>query len=298
VFCCHDHSHTHDAAKNEDVRWLKIAAYSVFFSTLVLIVCRAVAYYATMSLVVAMSIADAVKDGIFSLLNAFFVIKSVKPANEKYPFGYGKIGALLAMFQAMLLCAIGAGALFNSFSEYHELKRSAIAYVAFGLSIVGVIYIATIQAYVYRKTKSLAIRADAAHYKSDLVIDIGIFASLFVSCSWLDATLGCLMAAYLGWVSFFIGRTAINTLLDKSLPPEVVQKVRDLAEAAGGNVHSIRTHSLGRGEFILIDLHDSDESRPGSQATTVQDLKKKQERIKNVVHEHFHQALVVVALSE
>jgi ferrous-iron efflux pump FieF len=284
----------HNAARNEDVRWLKIIAYSVLLTTLILLACRAVAYYATASLVVAMSIGDTVKDGIFSLINTFFVIKSVKPADEKYPFGYGKIGALLAMLQSMILCAIGVGALSHGLSEHHELRRSTIAYVAFGLSLVGVMYLIAIQTYVYRKTKSLAIRADAAHYKSDLIVDIGILASLFVSCSWLDTMLGCLMAAYLGWVSFSIGRSAINTLLDKSLPPEVVQKVRNLAEAAGGNVYAVKTHSLGREEFIIIDLIEPSRNDAELQTVNIRDLKQKHEKIKSAVHEHFHQALIII----
>lgn len=295
LFCCHDHNHAYDAIRSEDLRYMRLAAYSVVFTTLLLVACRVVTYGATTSLVVKLSIFDAIKDGAFSLVNLFFVMKSLKPANEKFPFGYGKIGALQAMLQSLMLLGVGIGALIPD-SEPHELGHSVIAYVTFGVSIIGVACLIAVQSYVYIKTKSLAIRADAAHYKSDLVVDIGIFASLFVSCSWLDTVLGYGMAIYLMLVACSIGRAAIEVLLDKSLAPEVVKKIRELAEAAGGRVHSVRTHSLERGEFVVIDLIEPDNHEVGGQQVTVQDLKKKYEDIKDAVHEHFNRSRIIINL--
>jgi ferrous-iron efflux pump FieF len=301
MFCHHDHHHIF-LNKDEDRHYIRIAAYSAFFITLFLVICRTIAYLATGSITVEASIFDAVKDWFVSSLNAFFVMRSVKTADEKYPFGYGKVEALLALFQSIFLLSMSGVVIADIVKSHHHhaIEFSPVACIAFGISIGGALLLVFIQTYVGRRTHSMAIRADAAHYKSDIIVDIGVLISLALSYSaaWIDIVVGGCIATYLMIVSISIGRTALAALLDKSLQPEVVHEIRDLVESAGGKVHAIRTHSLGRGEFIAVELaEDSDGGKvEGIIRGDVEGIKRKHMAIKREIQQHFTKSFVVISM--
>jgi ferrous-iron efflux pump FieF len=305
MFCGHNH---HLISREESRRYIKIAAFSTFSITLFLVVCRTVAYFATGSITVEASIFDAVKDWFVSSLNAFFVMRSVKTSDDKYPFGYGKIEALLALFHSIFLLSMTSIVIVNIVKshKHHVIEFSSVACAAFGVSIVGALILVCVQTYVGRKTHSLAIRADAAHYKSDIILDIGVLISLMLSyaAAWIDIVVGGCIAAYLFCVSISIGKTALAALLDKSLCPEVVREIRNLVENAGGKVHAIRTHSLGRGEFIAVELVEGDDSDDKSDVgqnikvdskKDIVEIKRIHTAIRNEIRQRFAQSFIVIS---
>ncbi|MDR1598024.1 MAG: cation diffusion facilitator family transporter [Holosporales bacterium] len=292
--CCSSQIDAFESSKEEDRRQIKFAAYSVFVITLLLVVCRSVAYVATNSIAVKASILDAVKDWIVSSLNALFLLKSIQAANAKFPFGYGKIEALAALFQSMLLLGIGGvivGDIFCASNSATELVYSPIAIAVLGVSIVGSLILVLIQTRVANKVHSLAIRADAAHYKSDVVVNVGVLIGLLVSYAahWIDIVIGGVIAVYLICVSIKIGASALAVLLDRSLGPAVEVCVRAVVARAGGNVHSIRTHSLGRGEFIAIELNEDGK-------TKIAELQKKSFAIEEEIHQIFKKSFVIIGI--
>ncbi|MDR1907619.1 MAG: cation diffusion facilitator family transporter [Holosporales bacterium] len=293
MYCCNHQLHSFEAGKDEDRRQIKIAAYSAFGITLLLVVCRTIAYLTTRSIAVEAYMFDAVKDWVVSSLNALFLLKSVKYADEKYPFGYGKIEALAALFQSIFLFCMGAVVAFDIFHASHESKLvySTVAFVVLGISIVGAFVLVLIQTRIARKVQSLAIQADAAHYKSDIIVNIGVLIGLWISyaASWIDVILGGVIAVYLVGVSISVGRSALAVLLDRSLAPKVVTEIRDIVEHSGGKISTIRTHSLGRGEFIALELlEDDSEGR-------LQDISEKHADIEAKIHERFKKSFVMIA---
>jgi len=152
--------------------------------------------------------------------------------------------------------------------------------VGVGLGVMVFAIIATailmaIQHYVIKRTRSAAIRADALHYKTDLLTNSAIIAALLLSeIGWLgiDPIFALAIAAYILYSSWEIGTEAFHDLLDRELPDEkrklIIQIAKDHPDVIG--LHDLRTRLSGRTEFIQMHLELPD-NLPLIEAHTIAD---------------------------
>ena len=109
-------------------------------------------------------------------------------------------------------------------------------------------------------TRSVAIRADSLHYRSDLLLNLGVLASLVLvrELGWTlaDPLLAVLIAGYILRGAWMIGKTALDHLMDRELPDEDRQRIRGIALAHPGvrDLHDLRTRASGTQFFIQLDL--------------------------------------------
>jgi ferrous-iron efflux pump FieF len=299
MFCCSSQCHSFEINKNTDISKIKLAVYSTFIITFSLIICRTIAYIITHSIAIEASIFDAVKDWLVSSLNALFILKSIKSANEKFPFGYGKVESLTAFLQSLFL--FGTGCLIAVDLVHftpHKVNYSLPACVVLVLSIVLASTLMFIQSHVSKKTQSLALKADAAHYKTDVAINVVVLIGFLLSTnlSWMDITIGCVIVVYLFITAYTIGLSAVNVLLDRSLDAGIVQQIKDIVTASGEKIFSLKTHSLGRGEFILIELAESKDNTNKQGSNTDLSLKDRLKNIEQLIHNKFEKSFVVVTV--
>lgn len=296
MFCCQERRHAFEAIQEQDSRRLKIAAYSTFIITFLLIICRSSAYFVSHSLAVKASVLDAIKDCLVSSLNAFFILRSIKPADDSYPFGYGKVEALGAFLQSLFLFITGGFIAFDAIRDAtfheHNVTYSQVAIISLIVSIGLSLLLALIQTHVAKHTKSMAVLADSIHYKSDVVLNIGIVICLFLSfkSAWFDIIIGFCMAVYLIVAAWSVGRRSLLTLLDHSLPLSDRQNIENIIMASGGKIHFLRTHGSGRGEFITIELIEEKE-------TTLVQFQEKQYQIEQKIHQHFPRSFIIISLA-
>jgi ferrous-iron efflux pump FieF len=131
------------------------------------------------------------------------------------------------------------------------------------------------QGYVIKRTNSSAIRADALHYKTDLLTNTAAIGALFLAASgWplLDPLAALGIACYILYSAWRIGREALQVLMDHELPEKVRQRICDivLAHRAVLGLHDLRTRQSG--QTILIQLHlDLDQALPLAEAHRVAD---------------------------
>jgi len=242
-------------------RLLKRATYASVSVALVLICGKLAAWLITGSLSVMASLVDSLMDAAASTINLLAVRWSLNPADKEHRFGHGKAEFLAGLAQASFI----AGSSFFLVVHAVERLRNPIPVAQMNIAVIIMVVAIAItlallmyQHYVIRKTNSTAIRADALHYATDVLTNLGTIAALILAhYGWpgLDPLFAIVLACYIFYSACIIGYEASQMLMDRELPDEIRQKIIRIAEAPPQvqGVHDVRTRQSG--QTIMIQLH-------------------------------------------
>tara|TARA_Y100000588_G_scaffold198123_1_gene211948 strand:- start:298 stop:831 length:534 start_codon:yes stop_codon:yes gene_type:complete len=128
------------------------------------------------------------------------------------------------------------------------------------ISILLTLGLVNFQNYVVARTKSVAIGADSAHYKADLLVNVGIISSLILTTQLgipiADPLIAIGVAVYILYTARKIAITALDALMDRELSEydrqRITNIVRTHAEVRG--LHDLRTRMAGTQPFIQLHL--------------------------------------------
>ncbi len=245
-------------------------------STAVLfIVIKFAVWMASSSTVIFASLTDSMFDLLASLVNLLALRFSLTPPDKEHRFGHHKSQALASLAQAafiggsaVLLISHGVERCFNP----QPLLHLDLAILVSIVSIVVTFLLVLFQSFVFKKTQSEAIAADRLHYLSDVTLNAGVIAALFMSSygfKWADGLFASLIGLFILKGAYSIGIKAIQTLLDRSLGKASMAKVLDAIVSVKGviSVHDLKTHRAGPMVYIqghvvmdanlpLIKAHD------------------------------------------
>lgn len=250
------------ASHDESVRLLKLATGASVLTAAGLVVVKIVAWLMTGSVSLLASLIDSLMDGLASLVNLVAVRYALVPADKEHPFGHGKAEFLAGLGQSLL---IAASAIFLFFHAYHRLLEprpvdqpgvgAAVSIVA----IVVTVMLLSIQWKVIKRTGSVAIKADSLHYVGDLFTNLAVLVAMVASYSgwyYVDPILALVIGVVILYSAVQIGHEAVQLLMDRELPAEMQQQIRDIAmshpEVSG--LHELRTRQSGRVLFIQLHL--------------------------------------------
>jgi ferrous-iron efflux pump FieF len=148
----------------------------------------------------------------------------------------------------------------DRFLHPRPVQQEMVGAVVSAIAIVLTLGLMLFQGHVVRRTGSLAITADRAHYTTDFVtniaVGIGIWASSRFAEPMIDLAVAVGVAVYLGTGAWHIGRHAIDVLMDRELPDADRRKILDIVRRHPGvrSVHDLRTRSSGLNQFIQLHL--------------------------------------------
>jgi len=226
----------------------------------------------------------------------FAVRQALIPADADHRFGHGKAEALAGLVQAGFIAASG-GALLLAVGERlinpHQVREEHVGLLISGLAVVLTLGLVAFQRYVVKRSGSIAIGADMAHYKTDLVATIVTGVGLYVSGRFdqplIDSSVAGLVALYLVHGAWKVGRDSLDVLMDRELPDEERRRILDIArshpEVRG--VHELRTRSAGLTKFIQLHVV-LDPTMPLGNAHVVGD------RVEAMLREAFPQAEIIL----
>jgi ferrous-iron efflux pump FieF len=246
-----------------EARLLRAAATASVTVALTLIFAKTWGWRATDSVALLGSLADSFLDLAASLITYFALRVALEPADAEHRFGHGNAEAIAGIAQAVII-SISAG-----FVAYRAIVRliepAPIESVAIGYWVMAVALILTaglvaFQWYVVRVTGSVAVRADAAHYVSDLLTNLAVVAAIFLSSrlGWFyaDPLLGLLVVVLILLSVRDILGNALHDLLDHEFPAADRQRIKTIVtehpDALG--VHDLRTRSSGAKQFVQLHL--------------------------------------------
>lgn len=242
---------------------MKTAAAASVGTALILIGVKLFALIMTDSVALLSSLIDSTLDAGASFLNLWAVRQSLTPADSGHRFGHGKIESLASLGQAAFIAGSAALLIFQSIQYILHpriINHVGVGMGAMGLSIVLTLILVSFQRYVVRKTKSVAITADYAHYAGDVMMNLSVILSLFIGSyfnfRYADPIFALLIALYLIVCVRRVLKEALAQLIDAELPAAEKQKIADIVLKSPdvSGLHDLRTRSSGTQWFIQLHL--------------------------------------------
>jgi len=262
---------TDDAAHNEEsdalsagqrTLLIKSASYASLSVALSLVLLKAWGWQETASVSLLSSLADSVLDVFASAITFWAVRYSLSPADSEHRFGHGKSEGLAALMQALIIAGSGLYVCYEAINRFFSPRE--IVAPEIGLSVVIIATAATIllvgfQRYVGRKTGSVAIKADATHYQTDLLINIGVGLAIVLT-SWtgftlIDPLVGLIIALVVLNSVFGIANRSLQILLDHEIPLKDRQIIEAIAleHADVHGLHDMKTRFGG--SHYIVQFH-------------------------------------------
>lgn len=254
---------TRRASPDKAARLMRLATYASVATAATLIVIKAGALYVTGAAVILATLIDSVLDGAASLLNLIAVRHALQPADTEHRFGHGKAEALAGLAQVAF---IGGSAVFLSIEAVQRtITPQPISHSGIGVGVTLIALMLTFalvafQRYVSRVSGSVAISADALHYSSDVLLNLGVIAGLLLSSQFgiirADPLIALAISGWIGYSAVQIFRTSYDQIMDRELPDEDRQKVREIALAHKRvlSIHDVRSRLAGTTPFIQLHL--------------------------------------------
>ncbi|MGV6394575.1 cation diffusion facilitator family transporter [Pseudomonas caspiana] len=246
----------------EHARLLRLATRASLAVASVLIIAKAVAWWLSGSVSLLAGLTDSLLDGAASFLNLLAVHYALRPADDDHRYGHGKAEALSGIAQALFIavsaCLIGFQAV-ERIQNPQPIGAPGLGIAVMLLSLALTVALLTLQHKVVKETGSAAIRADSLHYRSDLLLNLGILVALVLAWfGWqsLDAWFGLGISLYILWSAFHIAKETVAVLMDEELPVDVSARMLELACSVPGvlGAHDLRTRISGNHWFVQLHL--------------------------------------------
>jgi len=229
---------------------------------LVLITLKAFALGASGSVSILATLTDSVLDLVASLATFYAVRWAAAPPDEDHRYGHGKGEALAALVQAGLVFASAVFIGWEGVQRIFDPRPVTAGAWAVGVVIVSIAitaWLVWMQTRALKKTGSLAVAGDRAHYAADLaanlVVLIGVVSGAFLGAPGLDAAAGLVVAVWLFWGAIGMLKAAADHLLDQAAPEAdraaIAQAV--LSDPRVSGVHQLRTRMAG--PSMMVQMH-------------------------------------------
>ncbi|WKE65486.1 cation diffusion facilitator family transporter [Gallaecimonas kandeliae] len=248
-------------------RLVKKATLASTFVATLLIISKLLAWILTGSASMLASLTDSLMDVSASLINLLAAHYATQPADNEHRFGHGKAESLAGIAQAGFIAGSAVLLIFNAADRLinpKTLAQTDVGITVTLLALVLTVMLISYQAYVVKKTGSQVVKADALHYRSDVLLNLGVLAALGASAygyQWADGALALVIGVYILVSAAGIAIESGNTLLDRELPEEekedILRIVREHPMVHGA--HEIRTRQAGPTKFIQMHLELPDE---------------------------------------
>ena len=244
-------------------RLMRISTYASVAIASSLVILKLLAWLLSDSVAILSSLIDSGLDTVASLVTLIAVSHALIPADREHRFGHGKAEAIAALGQSAF---IAGSALFLFFESGNRIMRPQVVeygYLAIAVMIASLVLtlgLVRFQNYVVTKTNSVAIGADSAHYKADILVNAGIIASLILTTQLhmplADPLIAIVVSIYIMYSARKIGLTALDAVMDHELSEADRQRITTIVEAHAEvkGLHDLRTRMAGTQPFIQLHL--------------------------------------------
>ena len=255
---------------------IKRAAVASLVTATVLLLSKAAAQSASDSASVLSSLLDSLMDIAASLINFFAIRYALMPPDDEHPFGHSKAEGLAALMQSAFILGSATMLLLHVIDRLlkpQELTALPESVGVMTFSTLATVCLVMYQRYVWRKTGSLAVKADSAHYLSDILTNIAVIVALVGAMwgvLWLDAVIALLVAAILVLGVITIVKEALAVLMDQALDADDEAELINIINTTDGvlGYHDLKTRQSGVVQFVQFHLElSADQSLKQAHAT-------------------------------
>jgi len=251
------------AIDSKNAGLMRQAGIASVAAAVLLILIKLYAFAETGSVSMLSTLFDSALDFGASLVNLFAIRQAVMPADAEHRFGHGKAEPLAGLVQVAFI--LGSSVLLLVEVADHFLHPQIVQNYTTGVVVMVVSIAVTgalilFQRSVVKRTGSLAVHADSAHYGSDFVVNISVIVALVLSSLfgwwWIDPVCGLAVALFIGFTAISIGRQALDMLMDREMDDPDRDKIKEIARAHPEvrDLHDLRTRVSGQDRFIQFHL--------------------------------------------
>ena len=212
-----------------------------------------------------------IADGVHSISDLFTDVvvligirRGRRPADEKHPFGHGRIETLSTAIVGLSLVAtalyLGSQAAMNIYFR-HESHPNVLAIIGAGVSIVLKEALYRYTVLTGRRMKSQLVVANAWHHRSDALSSVAVLVGVTlaqIKPSWhiFDAIAALLVSFFIIKVGLEILGDSFRELSDAAPIPETLNSIQLCALSVEGvmNVHDLRVRTSGGRHQIEIHI--------------------------------------------
>jgi len=206
---------------------------------------------------------DSLLDTVISIFNFFAIKKSEEKATDRFQYGKGKIQAIAGVIEGTIITISGLYIIYRAVEKGIYGEETALLIPAIGVMLFSIVATALLVWYllkIAKETNSIVIKADALHYKTDLLSNGVILISLIL-VSWtgldiIDSIFGFLIGIYIIYSAYEIIEEGIFILLDHSLDEEIIAKIREIISSHSevNGFHWLKTRTDGTHNFVEFHL--------------------------------------------
>jgi cation diffusion facilitator family transporter len=209
-----------------------------------------------------------IADGVESLLDVggSLVIWSglrlaSKPPDEEHPYGHGKAEPLAAGLVALLVLVAALGLAIESIREIIVPHHAPKPFTLVVLIVVMVIKEALYRTVISKAEESTAMKTDAWHHRMDAITSLAAFVGISVAliggpgyeaADDYAALAACGLIAFNG---FHLLMPAVYEVMDTAPAPELLQTIRDAAQAVDGVRGIDKCYVRKMGFEYYVDIH-------------------------------------------
>lgn len=211
-------------------------------------------------------IADAIEsttDIVSSTLVLMGIKYSSKPADDKHPYGHGRIEPLVT-FAVVGFLIISAGIIARqsiiNIQTPHELPKAYTLIILAGI----IIWKETSYRLVVKKskeTKSSSLKADAWHHRSDAITSVAAFIGITIALilgkgfESADDWAALFAAMFILYNCYLIFRPALGEVMDEHIHDDLVANIREISKKVTGVIDTEKCFIRKTGMKYQIDLH-------------------------------------------
>jgi ferrous-iron efflux pump FieF len=251
------------AAPSDHARLMRLASVASVGAALFLIVLKFGAFLQTGSVSLLSSLFDSALDAAASVVNLIAIRHALVPADAEHRFGHGKAEPLAGLVQvafilgSSVVLAVEVVDRFRSGAAVTAME-TGVAVMVVSLLVTGLLVL--LQRHVVRRTGSIAIRSDQAHYATDFLVNISVIAALVLSTQlgwwWIDPTIGLCIALFIAGAAVRVGKDSLDMLMDREMDETDRTRIKEIVRAHPEvlNLHDLRTRASGRDRFIQFHM--------------------------------------------
>lgn len=205
------------------------------------------------SVAVVLDAVNNLSDALSSVITIIGTKLSVRPADSKHPFGYGRVEYFSAIIIAVIVLTTGVTSLVESVKKIINPTAPDYTTITLVVIVVAIITKLVLGWYVRRKGKQLtsdALVASGSDALFDAVITLATLLSAGVMLIWnvsLDGYLGALISLVIIKAGVEMLASPINQLLGAQAPPDLIHRIKEDISGMDGvqGVFDIILHGYG-----------------------------------------------------
>ncbi len=242
---------------------------------IILVIVKFAVGIASGSVALLASAIDSLLDSVVSIFNFFAIAKSEEKASDEYQYGKGKVQAIAGVIEGTVITISGLYIIYVSIQKALNGSTTTLLLPSIGVMVFSIIVTYFLVVYllkIAKETDSIVIKADALHYKTDLLSNGVILLSLglvyFTKLDIIDAIFGFLIGIYIIYSAYEIIEEGIEILLDKSLDKDIVDSIKEiltnnkevvsyhwLKTRTDGTTNFVEFHMVLRPNMLLLEAH-------------------------------------------